>query len=603
MIASGTTSQAQLAAPSGGTAIVLESQTSGSARKPARSHFDREEAALIEIGHTDFSRGVPWFLLVAVLASFLVVPCVQTIHDLREYRDGRRASAVPQCLEIFQAVPKSVKAFARGGKSLLGRFLALSDSFHDDIARYEQRVKDDNVVVNTLLPPTQVLLLGWLGAGNEKAYAGLDGWLYYRPDIDYLTARGFLDPRQFTKRRHSGDRWTPAPQPDPVKAIVQFKEQLARRGIQLVLLPAPAKSMLEPEMFSSRYAQFRPPLRNPSFTRFKDQLVRAGVLVVDPTEMLLAAKSASDAPQYLQTDTHWTPEAVELVAAGLKDVLTGQLKLPPATPAGYQRSEAQITNLGDIAMMLKLPPDQQLYHPQRVRVSQVVSPDGGLWRPDKSSDVLLLGDSFANIYSLEGMGWGESAGLAEQLSFELQRPLDVILRNDSGAFATREILSRELVKGRERLAGKKVVIWEFAMRELAFGDWKLLPMELGQRAPRKFIVPPVGKELIVSGIIESIAAAPKPGSVPYKDHIVAAHLVELESDYKPVPGGEAVVYLWSMRDNVWTPAARYRPGQRIQLKLRAWAEVSEKLERINRNELKDESLQLEEPCWGEIPEQ
>ena len=92
----------------------------------------------------------------------------------------------------------------------------------------------------------------------------------------------------------------------------------------------------------------------------------------------------------------------------------------------------------------------------------------------------MLGDSFANIYSLEMMNWGCAAGLAEQLSFALNRPVDTILRNDDGAYATREMLSRELAQGEDRLAGKKVVVWQFAARELAVGDWKLLDMTLKQ---------------------------------------------------------------------------------------------------------------------------
>jgi alginate O-acetyltransferase complex protein AlgJ len=86
--------------------------------------------------------------------------------------------------------------------------------------------------------------------------------------------------------------------------------------------------------------------------------------------------------------------------------------------------------------------------------------------------VLLLGDSFTNIFSMEGMGWGAAAGLGPQLALALGRPLDVIAQNDSGAFATRQALSRELEAGQDRLAGKRVVIWEFASRELAVGDWK-----------------------------------------------------------------------------------------------------------------------------------
>jgi alginate O-acetyltransferase complex protein AlgJ len=48
----------------------------------------------------------------------------------------------------------------------------------------------------------------------------------------------------------------------------------------------------------------------------------------------------------------------------------------------------------------------------------------------------------------------------------------VIAQNDSGAFATRQALARELSAGEDRLQGKRVVIWEFASRELSVGDWK-----------------------------------------------------------------------------------------------------------------------------------
>ena len=69
-------------------------------------------------------------------------------------------------------------------------------------------------------------------------------------------------------------------------------------------------------------------------------------------------------------------------------------------------------------------------------------------------------------------GWGDASGFAPQLSRELGRPLDVIAQNDSGAFATRQALGRELAAGNDRLAGKRVVIWEFASRELSVGDWQ-----------------------------------------------------------------------------------------------------------------------------------
>jgi alginate O-acetyltransferase complex protein AlgJ len=91
--------------------------------------------------------------------------------------------------------------------------------------------------------------------------------------------------------------------------------------------------------------------------------------------------------------------------------------------------------------------------------------------------VLVLGDSFSNIYALESMGWGTSAGFAEQLSLVLRRPVDRLVQNDDGAFATRAMVWRDPA----RLDGTRVVVYQFAARELSSGDWKILPLGEGAR--------------------------------------------------------------------------------------------------------------------------
>ena len=167
-----------------------------------------------------------------------------------------------------------------------------------------------------------------------------------------------------------------------------------------------------------------------------------------------------------------------------------------------------------------------------------------MWRPSKDADILLLGDSFSNIFSLDALGWGESAGFAEHLSRALGgRPLDCILRNSDAAFATREILSRELARGRDRLAGKKLVVWEFAARELAFGDWKMIEMKLGQPAPARFFVPKTNEEVVVSGTVETVSTVPRPGTVPYKDHILALHLTDLAAEGRSSGGAFGIARL------------------------------------------------------------
>ena len=98
------------------------------------------------------------------------------------------------------------------------------------------------------------------------------------------------------------------------------------------------------------------------------------------------------------------------------------------------------------------------------------------WRRDERADILLMGDSFSNIYSHAALGWGRSAGLAEQLSLLLSRPLDAIIIDGGGAMAGRRQLAGDMARGRDRLAGKRLVIWQFASRELSQGDWSLITL-------------------------------------------------------------------------------------------------------------------------------
>ena len=88
----------------------------------------------------------------------------------------------------------------------------------------------------------------------------------------------------------------------------------------------------------------------------------------------------------------------------------------------------------------------------------------------------MLGDSFSNIFSLASLGWGDSAGLVEHLARVLDRPVDRIVQNDAGAYATRERLRQDMASGSDRLRDKRVVVLQFAARELATGDWKRIEL-------------------------------------------------------------------------------------------------------------------------------
>jgi SGNH hydrolase-like domain, acetyltransferase AlgX len=536
----------------------------------AHRKLPREEEADLALKNTKFSPGTKQTLIALFLLTIVAVPVIQLAG---EFRAAGSISRLPM-ISIFKSLP----------------WLPHSE----DLKRVERTLENESLVSQWLLPRVQYLLTVLLGAGNEQVYLGHDPWLFYRADVDHVIGAPFLDPLRLKHRLQ-----TSRVQPDPIKAIVDFRNQLAARGIDLVLLPVWVKPSVEGEMLAVSNAnrtEARGALPNPSFNEFKTRLEREKVRVFDPAPSLM--ERGRSRPLYLETDTHWRPETMEFVAERLADFV--QL---PATSGSTSPSiiEKKIVARGDIAAMLKLSRADKFFPPETVTIRQVVT-GNALWRPTREADVLLLGDSFSNIFSFEAMGWGESAGFPEHLSFALRRPIDCILRNSDASFATREILSNELARGRDRLAGKKLVIWEFAARELSFGNWKLLDLKLGEAKPSRFLTLKSGEEIAVSGTVESISPVPRPGTVPYKDHIEALHLVDIvgaDSRGEAASHAQAVVYLWSMRDNVWTPAARLRPGERVKLRLQPWSDVSAQYEKFNRTELDDPALQLEEPVWGE----
>jgi hypothetical protein len=547
----------------------------------------REEEAEMALKNSAFAGSSRMLLIVLFIVTILSVPTIQFAYE-------RRAAGTQAGLgtfNLYKPYPAWKKIRTVRGPRDLWRLLPRGA----ELKAAEKQLETESVVSEWLLPRIQSLLSTTLGAGNEQVYLGRDGWLFYRPDVEYLTGPPFLAPATLRHRVQAA-----AVQPDPVKAIVAFRDQLAARGIDLVLLPVPTKPSIEGEHLSFR-ARAEELLENESCVDLKQRLAAAGVRVFDPAPLLKDRKAGSNGlPQFLDKDTHWRPEAMEFVAQRLAWFINSSE--PTGSAGGLRISPTEISGRGDIARMLKLPAgDQNIDAPQTVAIRQVTNRDDP-WRPSREADILLLGDSFANIFSLSALGWGESAGLAEHLSAALGgRPLDCILRNSDASFATREILSRELARGKDRLAGKKLVIWEFATRELAFGDWKMLEMKLGQAPPAKFFVPKTGQTVTATGTIEAISAVPRPGSVPYQDHILALHLSDLTVEGGDESGTmEAFVYAQSMRDNVLTPTAHFRPGDRVTLRLRPWTDVSDRYEKINRSEIDDPAVQLEEPCWGEL---
>ncbi|MEW6322267.1 MAG: hypothetical protein AB1635_14405 [Acidobacteriota bacterium] len=435
------------------------------------SPLDREQIALVEVGQTTVTPAVARALVAWFLAMLALLPLV-------EWWGGRGDPAGPGAWSRLAALPgeMSARVEALGADpDAWAVTVAANRAALAAFAAFERALEDDSPVGRLLRPWTQAALSGWLGAGNERVYVGRDRWLYYRPDVELVTGPGFLDARRMARRRADAAEFETPPAPDPRPAILRFQRDLAARGIALVLVPTPVKPTVHPERLAGS-GDVTAPVQNVSFAALMADLAREGVLVFDPAPMLAEAARAGT-PQYLATDTHWRPEAMTRVAAALAAFLRNRVPLADAPAARYASQPREARHTGDIVAMMDLPPGQTLFPPERVELRFVVDAEGDPFRPVRGADVLVLGDSFSNIYALPTMGWGASAGFVEQLAFELQRPVDRLVQNDQAAFATRAALARDLALDADRLRATRVVVWQFATRELAFGDWRVVPLE------------------------------------------------------------------------------------------------------------------------------
>jgi alginate O-acetyltransferase complex protein AlgJ len=435
---------------------------------------EREEIAKREIGVTAVSPGLARFLLVGFIIAIWMVP----VFEWAVTRASDDRASAWSHLANLRDLPATLleRDETASTDGWWARLVAANRTVISALVAFEHALEDESHLAGFLRPPAQYVLTRWLGVGNEQAYLGHDGWLFYRSDVDYVTRGGFLLPSHLERRRGEASEWERPPQPDPRPAILDFKRQLDARGAARVVVPPPGKPTVHPRELARDRAGSDAPLQNPSYAQFVRELREHGVLVFDPSEALVRAARESGRPQYLRTDTHWRPEAVELVAVELGRFIEAHVPLPGVPDPGYGGDRVSIAGTGDIVPMLGLSENQTLYPVETVQARRIQSPDGAPWRPSRDADVLVLGDSFSNIYAVPSMNWGESAGLVEQLSYVLRRPLDRLVQNDDAAFATREALARPLLGGGSRLAGKRLVIYQFASRELAFGDWQVIEL-------------------------------------------------------------------------------------------------------------------------------
>ncbi len=390
----------------------------------------------------------------------------------------------------------------------------------------------------------QELFLRVFGRGNRRVVVGHEGRLYYRPDLEAVYGKGprYSEPNTLAREAFD-DSWQP-----PIATVVNFAKQLQRRGIDLTIVPVPTKAMLAP----GGLVVGREAFLGTDYADVLDELREAGIEVMDLVPLM---KRIPESNRYLHRDTHWTAMAMETVA--------GQFQIEGNSD--YQKLEIERSHSGDLVGMLDTA--SPIFPDEKQTLRRVV----GASISDSDSEIVLLGDSFVNIYEDPALGFsveGEEsigAGFASHLAAALGEPIHIIAVNGGGSTAVRRsfaALSDDAVRS------KKKVIWVFSARDLLLAElparragieWRPVEFNSGKREKTE-----AASVLIVTATLSERSSVGDPRQTPYESAVYSAIFNEVEGDYEK---SELFAFLWAFKKRVPEPTAELKPGARYRLHL------------------------------------
>jgi hypothetical protein len=366
--------------------------------------------------------------LLVITTFLLIVAAPPLVQVAVEAKRGER----PRALEVFTRRPTAA-----------------------NLRDYEKALQNDSIVARALRPVMQAIQFFAFRDAGDKALMGSGGWLFYQPGVSFIT-----------QHARPGDSTVK----DALTAVVRFRDDLASRGVRLIVLPAPNKESVYPDQLS--WFATPPEQAIGEETRaFLAQANAAGVKVVDLFARFGAARRTSSAPLYLEQDSHWSPVGMEMAASAVAGRIVERGWLTPGS-IDYVARPAPVQEIGDLVRMIRSPQIEARVPPETIATTQVVRRDtDALFTDDPSPEVLVLGDSFMRIYQQDPPG---QAGFVAHLALALGCSVAAIV-SDGGAST---LVRQDLYRRPRLLSRAKVVVWEFVERDIRLGaeGWQIVPL-------------------------------------------------------------------------------------------------------------------------------
>jgi alginate O-acetyltransferase complex protein AlgJ len=323
------------------------------------------------------------------------------------------------------------------------------------------RAEDFKATVRALVSQTET--------AKPLAIAGTaPGWFFLRKELEHLQV-GDLAATDLAKANKEGT--------NPLPVITKYNADLKALGVELLLVPVPAKAAIYPEKLSDKID----PQSVPSMAGFFEKLRAAGVEVLDLDQIFKAERTKNpDQQLYCATDSHWSPYAAQMVAKII---------------AEKYRNRKEISE-NSLADLIVLKPEKLEFHGDLVTETErastpkdklplakagLANSDGtqvSTLESDPKSAMLVIGDSHLQVFRRGGNMLATCGGFIDHLQAGMFAAVDEMTNQGSGSHIPRMEVARRSVKEPDLWTKKKIVVWLFTAREFTQGMWKAIPAQV-----------------------------------------------------------------------------------------------------------------------------